>query len=530
MIIIDQLRAVLWGSVTILNGWLVYFVYKSNKKSITSWLFTILSISLQWWLWSIFLAFIYFGPFFPRLSMSAAVFINTSTFLLAYVLAYKKLPKKIVLMCLVIWIIITVPLTLSSYVFEQASTRPIINAVPGPAIHVFGIPTLILIFGAIYVLIKASLTATGLRKKQIQLFLYGIIGMFSCIIFTIFLPIVFFQYASFVQIAPLYVFLFLVCVAIAILKYQLFNVEILAIEGLAILLNGALFIQLLFSESTSGVAVRSLILATSAVVSYWFVKLHKRQFKQQEEIMRLKVFADLDKKKTEFLTIAAHQLRTPVSIISSYTSLIEEGAYGQVNAELKEVLDNMSDSTKWLVRLADEMMSIAHLEQNQVKYHFSQFDLGSLADGVAKELASKAREAKVKLVWQRPAKPSPVRGDAEKLRACMLNLLDNAIKYGSQEDRASAVTITLQSAKDGYRFAVADQGLGFAEADRAHFFEKFSRGDNARGVHVNYSSGLGLYIVKSFVAAHDGEVFAESPGLGQGSTFGFWVPRERKAE
>lgn len=76
------------------------------------------------------------------------------------------------------------------------------------------------------------------------------------------------------------------------------------------------------------------------------------------------------------------------------------------------------------------------------------------------------------------------------------------------------------------KLTVADTGLGFEPKDREKFFQKFSRGDNAKSVHVNKSTGLGLYIVRKFIEAHGGEIFAESEGLGRGSKFGFLVPNQ----
>lgn len=96
-----------------------------------------------------------------------------------------------------------------------------------------------------------------------------------------------------------------------------------------------------------------------------------------------------------------------------------------------------------------------------------------------------------------------------------------ASKYGGE---SGAITVSLVAKDNNFVFTVADNGLGFGPADKQKFFQKFSRGDNAKSVHVNKSTGLGLYIVRKFIEAHGGEVFAESEGLGKGSRLGFSQP------
>ena len=204
--------------------------------------------------------------------------------------------------------------------------------------------------------------------------------------------------------------------------------------------------------------------------------------------------------------------------------MLQDGDYGKVNKEVKGVHSNIAESCEWLVRLGEEFLNIANLEQGQTKFHWSEGDITLVINSVVKELKDRAANKGLMLEWQRPTESMRMKMDEEKLRNVIFNFVDNAIKY-SQE---GAIAIIASVENSGIAVRVKDQGMGFDKEDEAKFFQKFQRGKNAHQVEVNTSTGLGLYIAAKFVEGHGGKVWAKSSGPGTGSEFGFWIPLKQE--
>ncbi len=230
----------------------------------------------------------------------------------------------------------------------------------------------------------------------------------------------------------------------------------------------------------------------------------------------------LDRQKTEFLSIASHQLRTPLSIIKGYIELISDGAYGHVSKKLDAVLKDMADSNERLVKLVDDFLNISRIEQGRTKYSFKEQSIAPIIQSVVDELLQRAEQANIKISWKGTKKGKKVYIDDDKIRHIIFNYVDNAIKYSEK----GTIKILVDEENDGINVRVVDEGFGFGPEDEAAFFQKFYRGKNVEGTNVN-GTGLGIYVCRQFVEAHGGHVWAHSPGLGKGSEFGFWIPMQK---
>lgn len=234
---------------------------------------------------------------------------------------------------------------------------------------------------------------------------------------------------------------------------------------------------------------------------------------------------ELDELKTEFLSIASHQLRTPLSIIKGYVSLLEEGAYGKMPKESQEILQNIDISNERLVKLVDEFLNISRIEQGRTKYYFEEVNFLPIAEGILSELKAKADPRDITLTLDASEGLSHVIADAEKLRHCLYNFVDNAIKYSPAN---SKVSVQIHDLKQGLEIKVIDNGAGLDEKDIKNLFQKFYRSPHV--MREVQGTGLGLFVVKQFAEAHGGKVWAKSTGVGKGSEFGFWVPLEPKGK
>lgn len=221
----------------------------------------------------------------------------------------------------------------------------------------------------------------------------------------------------------------------------------------------------------------------------------------------------LDKLKSEFISLASHQLRTPLTAIKGYTSMILDGDYGPVTDKLKVVVDRVMKSSMNLSVMVEDFLNVSKIEQGGMKYEKVKFDLSEVTSAVSKDLAMIAENKGLKFSYTEDKGSHLVFADKEKIRQVILNFIDNSVKYTAK----GSIECSLTNEKGKVRFAVKDTGMGMTPETKITLFQKFARG---QGGKVNTTgSGLGLYLAREIVAAHEGNVGVDSPGLEKGSTF-----------
>jgi signal transduction histidine kinase len=376
---------------------------------------------------------------------------------------------------------------------------------------------------AIFLFIRALLSKDypAVVRSQIKYqLLAGVIGFGGGM--TNFLPQLF-------QIYPFGNYLILLYVAFvsyAILKLKLFNMKAIAAE----LFSGAIILVLLFNllaySSFSDFLVKLLLFVLGTSFSIFLIRSVLQELKQREQIEKLAEqlsvanarLKELDQRKSEFVSLASHQLRSPLTAIKGYTSLILEGSFGEVAGKLREVIENIFESSERLVLIIEDFLTISRIEQNKLKYDMSVFDLKDLARAMVNEQTPNIRERGLGIDFEvHPANADyRVKGDVGKMSQVLTNLIDNAIKYTVQGK--IEVSVAKMPGTGKVRVAIKDTGLGIAADALPRLFEKFSRAQNANQANVT-GSGLGLYVAKQIVEAHKGRIWIESPGEGKGSTF-----------
>ncbi|KKT26211.1 MAG: hypothetical protein UW11_C0019G0022 [Parcubacteria group bacterium GW2011_GWA2_43_9b] len=232
-----------------------------------------------------------------------------------------------------------------------------------------------------------------------------------------------------------------------------------------------------------------------------------------EELQRL------DQAKSDFISIASHQLRTPLTAIKGFASMVLEGDYGKVTKAVGDKIEKIFASSERLIRLVNDLLDLSHMEGGKMEFNFARVDFDAMVKSVVEELKPNAMKKKLKFGWQTPDSEFWVWADEQKLRQVAMNLIDNAIKYTQQ----GSVEVYLEH-KDGQAvMAVKDTGMGMHLGESEHLFEKFVRGSEASRYHTE-GAGVGLYVAKKIIEEHKGEVWAESPGDGLGSTFFVRLP------
>jgi len=228
---------------------------------------------------------------------------------------------------------------------------------------------------------------------------------------------------------------------------------------------------------------------------------------------------ELHDDQSHFVSIVAHQLRTPLSGIKWTLNMELSGDLGELTAEQRAFLSKCQDSNDRMIALVNDMLDADRIDSRRAEYRFERIDIVDAIDGVLYDLLPKIKEAGIHVVIDYKSKEIPrVLADPEKIWAVLQNLLENAVKYTIRE---GTITISVETNDDAVHVAIRDTGIGVPRAEQEHLFDRFFRAKNAVKVHAD-GSGLGLYIAKNIITKHGGRMWFEDPG--QGSIFHFTLP------
>jgi len=228
----------------------------------------------------------------------------------------------------------------------------------------------------------------------------------------------------------------------------------------------------------------------------------------------------LDQAKSDFMNIASHQLRTPLSGIIGYLSMIMEGDYGKMNKDQKKILEGVFTASRRLSRLVDTFLNVSRIEAGKFILNLAEVNMIDVVQTEVNEMAFNAKDKKLDLKFVKPkAKIPTVMVDVDKVKDVVINLIDNAVKY----TQSGGVSVFIEKQKEDLHISVQDTGVGIAKGQAEKLFNKFVRGRGIAKIQPD-GSGLGLYIAKRIVEAHGGKIWVESEGLGKGSVFQFTLP------
>ncbi|MGH7218355.1 MAG: GAF domain-containing sensor histidine kinase [Candidatus Microsaccharimonas sp.] len=229
----------------------------------------------------------------------------------------------------------------------------------------------------------------------------------------------------------------------------------------------------------------------------------------------------LDKAKDEFISMASHQLRTPLTSIKGYLSMLIEGDIGDVTKDQKKVLSEAFVSSERMVRLIGDFLNVSRLQTGKFVIEKRPVDLAKLVQREIDGLEQNALARNMRFVYKKPKDIPHVNIDENKVQQVVMNFCDNAIYYSKEK---SKITVTLQKSGNSVVFKVIDTGIGVPKAEQVRLFHKFFRAENARRVRPD-GTGVGLFLAKKVIDDHGGSIIFESKE-GKGSTFGFRLPIE----
>jgi signal transduction histidine kinase len=224
----------------------------------------------------------------------------------------------------------------------------------------------------------------------------------------------------------------------------------------------------------------------------------------------------LDELKSVFVSVAAHELRSPLSSILGYLEVLLDEEPGALNHDQREYLETTQRSTHRLLTIANELLDVTRIEAGRVELVLQPTDLSVLVEGVITEFESQLEAKAQRLSLQAPSGLPPVLCDPARAVQIVGNLLSNASKYTLQ---GGLISVALSPAdEEGFlQVTVADNGVGISAQDQAKVFERFFRAESAVLTGAN-GAGMGLYITRSLVELHGGRIWFESE-IDKGSTF-----------
>jgi len=520
-----------------------FLVYKRNKNSANNIAFFLLTVAVtvwgvamiifrstesnavtlaaSYWLYAAAAAiptfFVLFASLFPKDSYSLT---RKQTFLIFAPLAAITL------------IIFTPSLFIESVLQQHGKENIIVFNTSLQIIYALYVAGMFLASYAI--LIKKYRASTGVLRSQVIYILIGamvptLVGLFSNLLLPLYNE---FRWNWMGQIS---IAVTTGVITYGIFKHRIFDIRVIATEILIFVVWFIAFMRIVFASSTTAVLFNIFTFLILLAVGLGLIRSVTREVETREKLEKLtkelKVvntrLRELDRQKSEFLSIATHQLRGPLAGIRGHLSLIVDGSYGKIPERAKDIIEKVFSSSGLLAQTINDFLDVSRIEQGSMQYEMKEFECNELVADVQQELTAVAKDRKLELSFADECEGKcTVNADYGKLRHIFFNLVDNAIKY--TEKGWVKIRMFVDTKRGVIRTEISDSGIGIDPEEIGALFEKFVRARDASGININ-GTGLGLYVAREMVEAHKGKVWAESEGKGKGSTFIVEIPTVKKS-
>ncbi|MEP7162880.1 MAG: ATP-binding protein [Candidatus Moraniibacteriota bacterium] len=513
-----------------LFGFLTFF---NNRKGLSSRIFFLLSLVIVLWLGFNLLSWVYAAElFWARLTIIGGL-IPILFLYFSYIFPDEKPPSHSKTL---IPFLLGLPLVALAATKYNVSSIDISTPDCPPEV---GWLYYYLLFSVVVATILSFVTLWKKRKhlkerslrQKIEIPLWGFVFMVSWSLITnVFSQLFDFDILS--AFSPFGVLIFSGAIAYTIIKHQFLNTKLVATQLFVAIIWLLIFLQFFFADNWP---LRGLIMITFILsVSFGVVLLRSvnNEIRRKEELQEIsnrlaaanQELRRLDNAKSEFISIASHQLRTPLTAIKGFVSLLLEGAYGKVVPQVQDTLNKVYLANNRLMLLVENLLNISRIESGRIQYQFAEARVEDILSEIVEMMSLAARQKGLEIKLTLPKSKLPlVTLDAAKIREVFSNLIDNSIKYTPK----GSISVTAKTSPGGIQVTVEDTGMGITSEDLNHLFGKFERGGQAARVNVS-STGLGLYVGKSFVEAHGGTITAASEGAGKGARFVVTLPLQQK--
>jgi len=539
-------------AILFLLGFSVLF---ANFKGRFNRLYFFIIISIIIWIFSDYLGYKLTNPQYviwtERSSTLGLVGVALVTLLL-YIFPeneLKKISKKILILIFLPLIIFLAIVPTKLYV-KEIGPFPDCATVTGPFFWFMVLLIVYYIFlGSIFA-IKKFKNLKDNHRKQIKIVA---IGSFISFLLVILIDIIPTLYGAdwIVLFSPYVALTFASFYAYAIVKYKAFDIKLITAQALVATLIVLIGSQFFFIQNNTNRILVGITMVLSLVFGYFLIESVMNEIKRKEELQMMSSklaqandqLVKLDNAKSEFISIASHQLRTPLTAIKGFISLLLEGSYGKVEAKQEDVLNKVYSSNDRLIKLVEDLLNVSRMESGRMQFDLKPTDMKDICKEIIDTFYIRAKDAKLSLEYKPTEEELPkVMVDGIKMKEVISNLVDNAIKYCPKGGVSLKVELSenskfqipndksnsnVQNPKFGeggvVRITVSDTGIGIPQEELPYLFGKFSRGKDISRLNTS-GTGLGLYVGKAIVEANGSRIWAESDGEGKGSRFIVEIP------
>lgn len=504
-------------------------IYLSNYRSFTHQAFFLSSIFAI--LWGIF-NYLYNQPFgnlsflFLKIHLVFAIWYTfwISSFL--YYFPNDKIKINIGYLILILYLIILSILSLTNFIFEKIvkfdDQNRILEVKTNMGIIFFGATIIILLILGFFNFIKNFINKEYKSKEDI-IILIGIgITFLLHILFNLIFPNLL-NNPRYTQFSAVYTFPFIFFSGFSILKYKFLNTKIIITDIFVLLVLVLVAFQTLSGGSLFERIIRLLIFLGVLILSLFLIRGVRKEIEQAEQLRKLN--EELDKAnrvKSEFLSFASHQLKSPMAVIKGYASLMMDGTISNVPDQIKDFASKIKKSIDDLLILIEEFMDYRKIDENRMEFNFEEVEIVDFIKNIFDNYILLAKEKGLEFGFENRLDRGFVNIDKIRFAQVIQNLIDNALKY----TKSGFVKICLEERDNNIVFYVKDSGIGMSKELQTKLFGQFIRDPSIR--KEIQGTGLGLYIAKYIVEAHKGKIWAESEGENKGSQFYVEIPKLSK--
>ncbi len=525
-------QVVLLFIVAILNAVFSFFTLR-GKKDITNILFSLFTLALA--LWALNIAF-----FINTSNLSSALIFANLYYIMAsaipllffyfsmYFLEYKK-PTRIHFLYLVPFLLLLLSFTidknvlLKSIYVGQIDKEVVFNNINYLFYIIYFIFYVVISY---YNLLKSFFSTKELIKKiQLKFIIVGTIFAYILgMIFNLFLPAIG-NYHN-IWLGPLFTLIMVFSMEYAILKHHLFGTKVVVAEMLTFMILVFILIDILITNLLIIKIINIVVLFVVAGFSLLLIGGVRKEVIARERVEKLagqismanEKLRQLEKQKTEFVSIASHQLRTPLTAIKGYASMLLEGSFGELSKKVSIAVEKIFKSSQTLVIIIEDFLMMSRIEQGCMKYQFGVVKVDELLKEIISEVKPIAQEKRLDMQISIEVKNNfDIYADRTKIKQVIYNIIDNSIKYTNEG--FIKILLSKNIKNNAIKIVVSDTGIGISKKAELKLFDKFTKGKDSM-----LGSGIGLYIAKEIVKAHKGHIWVQSEGEGYGTTFFVELP------
>ena len=324
--------------------------------------------------------------------------------------------------------------------------------------------------------------------------------------------------------------IFMTFIGVLIVKFKSFHVGTSASTALVTALIILTASQFTYVDSRAGTGITVITLLLTGTLAVLLLRSVRAEIKRNDEMTKLTHKLEkanvrlkaLDKQKSEFVSIASHQLRSPLTAIRGYASLLLEGSFGTIPQKAVEPLSRIDESSKLMAVAIEDYLNVSRIESGNMKYHLSDFNLPNEVEHITDDVRAEALKNGLVLYYKKSLHTQGIiNADMGKTVQIIHNLIHNAVKYTQK----GTITVLVRDdmTKKKIFVDVIDTGIGMDYETLMTIFQKFQRATNANAVNTS-GTGLGLFVADRMAEAMGGNITAHSDGDGKGSRFTLEMP------